>query len=681
MFNNKNITFKIINTSLLKNYFFYTDPTVLSPQNDNQTFGPVLSTDSDFESGKDKYRITNLHASTNAPAIAICDGTICVQPDNQGSFSIILKPDYQPNFDFPYIKYFIYKGVKKTSLVKVGANEIEYDLTIPFLKTIRDDVDHWNKPDNDITKSDEILGLAYKSPFPYTVDTNTIDIFADNQPIDNLFYYPKPDFQLPSVKAGEKIGVFEDASFGFEIVLERLGYEPKISLARTLLNHIKVDSITDSLNQVNTWQVDDADYFLHCHAKEECLNYIDPSAFYGSFCGSKVYYKKATDLSKRIKCNSPEEIYDDILDKVKFVNRNKVYIDIRNDYNYSYNYYKNYGNLIKVSFDESLDEDVLPEAYHNINLWPIFSTTSNNTTNNFIKARLALPNGDNRHPIIQRTGYIRSKENKRKMIFEIEKKTFTYAKSFSFHCPLANNQTISLYRQFNYSHLYNENQENLESQSLFPKSDFPFDNKIFVFNTIKNPLILKQLNTIRFHNTKVLQKRHKYAVGQMYYAHDDINIILYINNIKPKKQLFSLESNTSRKNDTSIDAIRSLYEKDELTSLNSIQITKGTFTTDVLIEKKSQIINLLKSNVLDDGFIYIIDKTVYVSVLTDIQSANFINSNLTTFKIVSLQHLIDDDNQKYTSIKIAPQGLTVNGTKIKTVTAVTTIEIIANDHI
>tara|TARA_R110001592_G_scaffold119760_4_gene323200 strand:+ start:4348 stop:6333 length:1986 start_codon:yes stop_codon:yes gene_type:complete len=331
----------------MNKYFFYTDPTkVKTPQLANQTFGPVSSSDSEFNPTKDKYRTTNLHTTDTAqpnaaPAIAICDGMICVQEDNNGTYSIILKPNYQPPFDFPFIKYFIYKGIKKDSLVKTGTEELADSLTtgaIPFIDEIIGDTTHWNKQGNDITKSASVIGLGYETGFMHTINGNPVDIFKDDQPIDNLFYYPSPDFQLPSVKAGDKIGEF-DTEFGFEIVLERLGYEPKISLARTFTNYISVSAIDNRLNEIGhasgiTWQVDDADYFLHWHAKEECLNYIDPCAFYGSFCRAKVFYCSGTSLSKKV-CRTSKDIYEDILDKVAYQNKNNIYLDIRDEFTYS----------------------------------------------------------------------------------------------------------------------------------------------------------------------------------------------------------------------------------------------------------------------------------------------------------------------------------------------------------
>jgi len=111
----------------MADFYFFTEPEKLDPQTSDQAFGSVLNTDPAFETGKDKYRITDIHTGVNAPAIAVCDGLVCVQPDSPTTYCIILKPIYQPSFDFPFIKFFLYKGIQRSSLVN-NSNEIIVDV-------------------------------------------------------------------------------------------------------------------------------------------------------------------------------------------------------------------------------------------------------------------------------------------------------------------------------------------------------------------------------------------------------------------------------------------------------------------------------------------------------------------------------------------------------------------------
>ncbi|MBA3986513.1 MAG: hypothetical protein H0X63_08090, partial [Flavobacteriales bacterium] len=65
-----------------------------------------------------------------------------------------------------------------------------------------------------------------------------------------------------------------------------------------------------------------------------------PAAFYGLFAlHSKLHYLNNGTINN---ASGSQAIFDTIL--IKFINRNKTYIDIRNENNLSYNFYENYGN-------------------------------------------------------------------------------------------------------------------------------------------------------------------------------------------------------------------------------------------------------------------------------------------------------------------------------------------------
>ncbi|WP_417558416.1 hypothetical protein [Mesoflavibacter zeaxanthinifaciens] len=184
----------------MNKYYFYTNPTkITTPQLASQAFRSAGTA-----WGKDKYRFTNLHTATDASAIAVCDDMICIQEDGNGTYSIILKPNYQPSFDFRFIKSLIYKGIKPNSIKKSGtSNEIIENPDadhpdIPFVQIIRDG---WQDPHpsrptdpNPITKSIKVTGLVYEQDTEFIVDGSPKKIYQDTDPIDNLFYYKNEDF-------------------------------------------------------------------------------------------------------------------------------------------------------------------------------------------------------------------------------------------------------------------------------------------------------------------------------------------------------------------------------------------------------------------------------------------------------------------------------------------------------
>ena len=100
-------------------FFFFTDFDLLQAQGNSDVFGAVLPADTDYIAGKDRYRLGSKHKATANPlAYAMCKGQILVQQDSVTPtlVNIILKPDRQPDLGLPKIKYFIYRGILKSSL-------------------------------------------------------------------------------------------------------------------------------------------------------------------------------------------------------------------------------------------------------------------------------------------------------------------------------------------------------------------------------------------------------------------------------------------------------------------------------------------------------------------------------------------------------------------------------------
>jgi hypothetical protein len=359
-------------------FYFFTDPPLLSAQTPAQAYGPLSST---------SFRVTSNNstsAAAVAPIIAVCDGMICVQKISASNYSIILKPKQQPPLGLPPIKYFIYKGVDPTSLV--SGNSIFASADVPFTERVNAAWDSKGGA-NPFSNSAGSLGLAFAA------NTTNPGAFEDDMPIDNFFYRPNPDFQLPEVKAGEKIGSFASATveIGFEIVLEKLGHIETIGSARSAETVITVPGVG-----LTSATPDNYDHFLHWHQKETSLAYIDPCAFFGSFSENKVFIKSA---APEIKCDSAQEIYNTILKR--FENKHKIYIDIRNDYGQSLNYFKDY------DFDITL-ENVAGStvALSTATSWPQYrcelsdAATAGEVKGSFFYTGLRLPKGQNNVPLV-----------------------------------------------------------------------------------------------------------------------------------------------------------------------------------------------------------------------------------------------------------------------------------------
>jgi len=341
----------------MSNFYFFTDPGLLNSQASGQAFGPAGAA-----AGRDQFRVTDVHTptSTAAPAFAICDGILCAQEDGQGTLTLILKPSQAPPFESPVVSYFIYKGVGKTSLL--NGDQILDETAANATDFTRRIAAEWKKQNaDDLGGSRAALGLDRDAGFLHDEGTSQTHIFTDGDAVDRLFSYPHKTVQLPTVTAGELIGSFQ-SSCGFEVVLQRLGYKPNLAWARSADNQIGVASLAANNNGA-PWVADDSAFFAHWHAKEQVLAFMDPCAFFGSFAQAKLYKKSGSSTSK-IKGS---DIYPEILQK--FANRNIAWLDIRNNYSYSYNLFGLYDDTIRFvsHHDASLTNDVNFRA----GLWPI----------------------------------------------------------------------------------------------------------------------------------------------------------------------------------------------------------------------------------------------------------------------------------------------------------------------
>ncbi len=334
----------------MADFFFFTDVESLISQDVADRFGPV----SDLEYRAD----TKFNVSSNSKAYAVCDAFVLVQNDTSSGINIILKPIVQPDFNIGQISYFIYRGIDPASLIN-GINiatRTNNDLTEKVWHN--QEVTDTNSETGPNVPSVAMIGLSYSS-------TGIDDLLVpDTDTIESVFF-KADDYQLPMINAGDHIGNFIGGSIkcGFEIIVERVGIEPTMKIARAQ-EHVII--ITDLLGTT------DYEKFLHFHKKEEILNYIDPAAFFGIFSHSQVGLKLKSTASATF------TITDLIL---KFQNKNRIYLDIRNEYDYSYNYYYQYGSSLGLSFDPedtSLTIPVFDFYVENASLttsygsWPIF---------------------------------------------------------------------------------------------------------------------------------------------------------------------------------------------------------------------------------------------------------------------------------------------------------------------
>ncbi len=382
-----------------KMHFYTNVDTNLQMQSALQAFGPFTDV---AKPTKDLFRITNLHtstATTDPKAYAVCDGLVCAQEISSTLVNLIVKPFQQPAVNFAPIKYIIYKGIKRASLF--SGNDMAALTSNSLTKTI------WDSHTSLKTSIDHKIAdmtaagappAAIPTPLPAVPTKSALGLdltaaldatkYGNDKAIENLFLKADPNFQYPIIRGGWDIGDFDKTSFGVEIVFESVGYKPTLDKVRVLENVIELDKITGTETDIVKFEAK--------LAREEVLNYMDAAAFFGSMYSNRAFI--ITSPTSNTTTNSftqknTNEIYTDLI-KLKFLKCNRTYIDIRNEHSYSFNFYSNYTNTIRIGFDGASPVNTV-NYYDNDYGWPLLiienSKFSSSDTSFAKKIEIALP--------------------------------------------------------------------------------------------------------------------------------------------------------------------------------------------------------------------------------------------------------------------------------------------------
>lgn len=215
-------------------FHFFTEPAKLQNQTNGQAFGPI---------DENNYRLGNMFSATsNAKAFAITGGNVLVQPieGNSSEVNIILKPEEQPNLNFPKIDYIIYKGVVKSSIINGSnvADRTNNDLTSVIWESHDKLVEAGMQDLDPVPLASNALGFAYSS-------SATDEYKALDEDSLNIAFYNSEN-KLSPVKSGDYLGDLNASSFGFMVIFEKIGFEPTFKLARELDSKLSFTALSPS---------------------------------------------------------------------------------------------------------------------------------------------------------------------------------------------------------------------------------------------------------------------------------------------------------------------------------------------------------------------------------------------------------------------------------------------------
>lgn len=339
-----------------KFYFFSSLSEIVGPD-PNREYGPR---DQPLEDQFATSQFLTASASDPAKAIAVCNGQIIFQDAGNGLFNLILRPHVQPPFDFPEISYFIYRGIKPESLIANGGLSTDPEAPPFILNAVEAYRSEHGQAENPTPAySQEVLGLTL----------NQNNTYLDSEPVDDLFERRvnnngvfEQRTQPPFVKAGEALGEFAD-SFGFEVVLNQLTGP---------ISNVHVRNV-EGLLSVPHASIGGPDWFDAHRERDKCLNFVDPTAFFASFLGRRLYYWSSADDVGGTPAKA-DDLAELLPITLLFPHPNRVYIDIRDDYGNSLNFYHRDPDRRKVWLKtlsgelDPFDWATLKDAWGN---WPL----------------------------------------------------------------------------------------------------------------------------------------------------------------------------------------------------------------------------------------------------------------------------------------------------------------------
>ncbi|MDL2289973.1 hypothetical protein LJB95_01030 [Paludibacteraceae bacterium OttesenSCG-928-F17] len=346
------------------------------------------------------FRITSSFNMNGNRARAITDGTILLfaQLMVEGAetkVNLILKP--HANLKMP-VKYFIYRGLSASSFIDEDANIQKNENGSEFIKKI-------NRIQKDRT-NDINVRIPIETLFHY----NPNDLQDQNNPYNtrnnpnldvvDLCFHNKSndDYQLCNVTGNMELGNFATGEGGLDIVLENNDMIIDMDMAMASALYISGES---------AWK------------KERIRHFVDPAAFFA------IHYDFfRNDSNKKLNIN---QAYESILQP--YQTKNKIYLDIRNENGYSYNYYGNYSDN-----DNNDDNDIqINDGVQNIEVkygygWPIHIIDGNNFPNesSSISIKLKKDRASTPHAVVGRYAKVKSKAKELENLFyinELEKYT------------------------------------------------------------------------------------------------------------------------------------------------------------------------------------------------------------------------------------------------------------------
>ncbi len=337
---------------------FFIDHTLLPTQVEADAYGPDATNPTTQYNVSSKFLLTALETK----AFACETGMLLVQQSDLDAslVNVIIEPTGNSSLPFGKIKYFVYRGILKKSLIN-GLNIAAKDTLINTELITR------------IYAAREAEAITYTAEI-LAFDNNTL---AGTVKIDTLFLKGINQFKAIHVQEGEWFGNFTNThKIAFEVIVESDKINLDLAFFRKGEININVGALTGYDKRIK---------------QEEILCFIDPAAFWGLYFYDGVRVSIYSGNNKSTPKKKGEELYTLLI--AQYFTRNRVYLDIRSEHAYSYNMYQNYADASNNNIKQGNTSTTPIAKKYATNGWPILFidgglSTTKNTNNVIINLRI-----------------------------------------------------------------------------------------------------------------------------------------------------------------------------------------------------------------------------------------------------------------------------------------------------
>lgn len=329
-------------------HFFTDEDAITKSQVIEEAYGPLP----DQGDSMDRFNLQNsFEVKASASAFAITRSLVIAMESegesSSGLLNLVLFP-IENNFmaGFP-VKFFIYRGISKASLldaegvIKIADSNWKESNILSLIKAAQDKTNKDRDPEDLLIAGSNSLGLHFNS-------------LPNDTPLESLFLDATDNFHPIPVPIGCEIGKFKggNSPASIQVVLEKIGQEGTIGLLKKMAHILEIPKleIPDTLPEKGSLKMKFKDRLI----REEVLAYQDITSFYGS-CINQGFGVEGVG-------NSVEYLNE-------FKNKNRIYLDIRDERGFSFNHFFRLFDGVQTGFkiDDQINFEPLklpePMAY------------------------------------------------------------------------------------------------------------------------------------------------------------------------------------------------------------------------------------------------------------------------------------------------------------------------------